>query len=778
MPTQHINLNIRGMTCQACANRIEKVLNKKDFIQSATVNFAGETAQIEFDNSRTTPDELIQIIEKAGFQAALPTTQQPENDHETHWRVWALLAMAAPFMVGMLGMMFGSHALMPPLWAQIVLATAAQTYFALPFYRGAVASVRGGAANMDVLVSMGTAAIYLYSLGMVLAGHGSHHVYFEAGVMVLAFVSLGKYWEAKTKRGSLNALGALLQLTPREVLVYQNENWIKQPLDTIKIGDILRCVHGGRVAADGEVIAGEAWADESHLTGESQPVYKTLGDKVLAGSILSGSVDYRAESLGGDTLLGDMVAALADAQGSKAPIARLADKVAAVFVPTVLAISAITLILNWLILGDLTAALVRAVAVLVVACPCALGLATPAAMMAGMGVAVRHGVWFKNAAALEAAGAIEHIILDKTGTITLGKPDVAAIWTAQHIDETQLLQISAAVECHAAHPLAAAIVAEADKHELADLPIENVNTVAGEGISADIVGMGNVKVGKLDFCGFELPDFLLENKNVGVSDSLNNYQQSVPSPVPNGGGLGWGQNSTDNANWVAPENSTPTPALPLQSGEGANFRQPENIWQIASLVAVSLNNQALGAFALADPLKPDSHAAITRLREHGIHVHILSGDHAATVQHIAQQLGLPEHMAHANQSPRQKAEFIQQLKQTGVRVAMVGDGINDAPALALADVGFAVRGSTDIAEQSADAVLVKPSIQQLADGLFTARATVRTIKQNLFFAFIYNLLGIPFAALGLLMPVMAGAMMAMSSVSVLGNALRLKKQKF
>lgn len=718
MPTQHINLNIRGMTCQACANRIEKVLNKKDFVQSATVNFAGETAQIAFDDTRTTPNELIQIIEKTGFQAALPNTGQPENNHETHWRVWALLAMAAPFMLGMVGMMVGSHALMPPLWAQIILATAAQTYFALPFYRGAVASVRGGAANMDVLVSMGTVAIYLYSLGMVLAGHGSHHVYFEAGVMVLAFVSLGKYWEAKTKRGSLNALGALLQLTPREVLVYQNENWVTQPLDTIKIGDILRCVHGGRVAADGEVIAGEAWADESHLTGESQPIYKTLGDKVLAGSILSGSVDYRAESLGGDTLLGDMVAALADAQGSKAPIARLADKVAAVFVPTVLAISAITLILNWLILGDLTAALVRAVAVLVVACPCALGLATPAAMMAGMGVAVRHGVWFKNAAALEAAGAIEHIILDKTGTITLGKPDIAAIWIAQHIDETQLLQIAAAVERHAAHPLAVAIVAEADKRELADLPIENVNTVAGEGISADIVGMGNVKVGKLDFCGFRLPENL-----------------------------------------------------------GSNIDNP-NIWQIASLVAVSLNNQALGAFALADPLKPDSHAAITRLREHGIHVHILSGDHATTVQHIAQQLGLPEHMAHANQSPRQKAEFIQQLKQTGVRVAMVGDGINDAPALALADVGFAVRGSTDIAEQSADAVLVKASIQQLANGLFTAQATVRTIKQNLFFAFIYNLLGIPFAALGLLTPVMAGAMMALSSVSVLGNALRLKKQKF
>lgn len=720
MSIQHINFNIKGMTCQACANRIEKVLNKKDFVQTAAVNFAGETAQIDFDDTRTTPEELIKIIEKTGFQAAVQISLLPENDAETHWRVWVLLAMSAPFMWGMLGMMFGSHALMPPLWLQVLLATVAQTYFALPFYRGAVASVRGGLANMDVLVSIGTLAIYLYSIGMVLAGHPSHHVYFEAGVMVLAFVSLGKYLEAKTKRGSLNALGSLLQLTPREVLVYQDENWVTQPLDKVQIGDLLRCVHGGRVAADGVVVSGEAWADESHLTGESQPVYKTIGDKVLAGSILSGSVDYRAESLGGDTLLGDMVAALADAQGSKAPLARLADKVAAFFVPSVLAISMITLILNWIFLNDFTVALVRAVAVLVVACPCALGLATPAAIMAGMGVAVRHGVWFKNAAALEAAGAIDHVILDKTGTITRGKPDIAAIWTAPDVDEKRLLEIAAAVERHAAHPLAAAIVAAADLREVAVLQAENVNTVAGEGISADIVGVGAAKVGKLDFCGFRLPENVLAQ---------------------------------------------------------SNDHEKTNVWRIASLVAVSLDNQPLGAFALADPLKDDSAAAINRLREHGIHVHILSGDNAATVQHIAQQLGLPENMVQGNQSPRQKAEFIQQLKQTGACVAMVGDGINDAPALALADVGFAVRGSTDIAEQSADAVLVHQSINQLADGLLTARATVRAIKQNLFFAFIYNALGIPFAALGLLTPVMAGAMMAMSSVSVLGNALRLKRMK-
>lgn len=713
MATQHINFNIQGMTCQACANRIEKVLNKKEFVSEAVVNFAGETAQITFDDTQTNPDELIKIIEKTGFQAAVQTSLLPETDsHESHWRVWTLLALSLPFWVGMLGMLGGSHALMPPLWLQIAIATVAQTYFALPFYKGAIASVRGGLANMDVLVSVGTLSIYLYSLGMVLAGQ-AHHVYFEAGVMVLAFVSLGKYLEAKTKRGSLNALGSLLQLTPRDVQILQNNQWQTVKIDQVKQGDILRCVQGGRIAADGEVVSGEGWADESHLTGESQPVYKTIGNKVLAGSILSGSLDYRAESLGSDTLLGDMVAALADAQGSKAPIARLADKVAAVFVPSVLAIALLTLVANWLIVGDFTAALVRAVAVLVVACPCALGLATPAAIMAGMGQAVQHGVWFKNAAALEMAGAVDTVILDKTGTLTLGKPDIAAIWTADNFTENQLFEIASAVEQHAAHPLANAIVQAAFAREIAPLNAENVNTVAGEGIGANIDDLGDVKVGKLDFCGFRLP-----------------------------GNLG------------------------------------DNVWNIASLVAVSLNNQPVGAFALADPLKPDSLAAIQRLREHNIAVHILSGDNAATVAHIAQQLGLPENHAHGNQSPRQKAEFIQQLQQQGAKVAMAGDGINDAPALALADVGFAVRGSTDIAEQSADAVLVQQSVNQLASGLIVARATLRAIKQNLFFAFIYNALGIPFAAVGLLTPVLAGAMMALSSVSVLGNALRLKRMKF
>ena len=724
MSTQHINLQIDGMTCQACASRIEKVLNKKDFVANASVNFAGETAQVEYDDAQTTPEELMQIIQKTGYQAALKTSalpeMQPENANlwRSHWRTWLLLILAAPFMLGMVGMLFGSHALMPPAWLQIALASIVQLWLAIPFYKSAIASVRGGLANMDVLVSIGTLAIYLYSIGMMLAGHPVHHVYFEAGVMVIAFVSLGKFLEERTKRGSLNSLGLMMQLTPRQVTVLRGTQWQPEKLENVQIGDTLRAVQGERIAADGVVLSGEAWADESHLTGESQPVYKTAGSKVLAGSILSGSVDYRAEQLGSNTLLGDMMNALSDAQGSKAPIARLADKAAAVFVPTVLSIAALTFIATWLFTGSATKALVHAVAVLVVACPCALGLATPAAIMAGMGVAVRHGVWFKNAAAMEQAGHIDTVVLDKTGTLTQGKPDIAAIWTAPNISEDTLFQAAAAVEQHAAHPLAKAIVSHALDRNLAIPTATQPETEAGAGLQAQVDGIGLVKVGKPDFA------------NLDIAAIVGNGQ---------------------------PENNA------------------DDIWQIASLVAVSINGEAAGAFALADPLKPDSAEAISRLHAHGIGVYILSGDHAATVSHIAAQLGIDAAHAHGNQSPRSKADFIAQLKAQGRSVAMVGDGINDAPALALADVGFAVRGSTDIAEHSADAVLVRQSVNQLADGIFIARETLKNIKQNLFFAFIYNILGIPLAAFGLLTPVIAGAMMAMSSVSVLGNALRLKK---
>jgi len=676
-----IAIQIEGMTCQSCANRIEKVLNRNDFVSDAGVNFAAEEAHVVFDSSQASEQDILTIIQKAGFNGILKQNVLPSAPNETKIspRLWLLLFINIPFLIGMIGMMFNHHSwMMPPMW-QFVLASIVQLGLAIPFYKGAIGSIRGGLANMDVLVSTGTLAIYLYSVFMLFyhqsMGHdGASHVYFEASVMVIGFVSLGKFLEERTKKQSLNSLGLLLQLTPKQVSVQRENRWETIPLDQVKIGDILRANQGERIAADGVVEQGSGWCDESHLTGESQPLEKMSQSPVLAGAMVTqGSLIYRANQLGQQTLLGDMMKALSEAQGTKAPIARFADKVAAVFVPAVLLISAITFGATWWIKGDWVTALIHAVAVLVIACPCALGLATPAAIMVGMGKAVNAGIWFKDAASMEEAAHVDTVVLDKTGTITQGELKIAAVWQPQSAvySEEDLYRIAASVEQNANHPLA--------------------------------------KVGKPTYCDLTLPD---------------------------------------------------------------NMPQ---IWQIASVVAVSVDNSPIGAFALADSLKEDSLQAIQRLHQHNIDVVIMSGDQQSVVDYVAQQVGVKT--AQGNCSPRDKATYIERLRQQGKVVAMVGDGVNDAPALAIANVSFAMKSGSDVAEQTASATLMQHSVDQLVDGLMISRATLKNIKQNLFFALIYNVLGIPLAALGYLSPVLAGAAMAMSSLSVLSNALRLKRVK-
>ena len=715
---QKVRFQIEGMTCQACASRIEKVLNKKDFVESAGVNFASEEAQVTFDDSKTSAADIAKIIEKTGYGAKEKTEDtlpQAEAEHHIGWRLWLLLAINIPFLIGMAGMMIGRHDWMiPPVW-QFALASIVQLWLAIPFYKSAWASIKGGLANMDVLVTIGTVSIYLYSVYMLFfsphAAHGMAHVYFEAGVMVIGFVSLGKFLEHRTKKSSLNSLGLLLKLTPTQVNVQRNGEWKQLPIDQVQIGDLIRANHGERIAADGIIESGSGWADESHLTGESNPEEKKAGGKVLAGALMTeGSVVYRATQLGSQTLLGDMMNALSEAQGSKAPIARVADKAAAVFVPTVVGIALLTFIVTWLIKSDWTVALMHAVAVLVIACPCALGLATPAAIMVGMGKAVKHGIWFKDAAAMEEAAHVNAVVLDKTGTLTEGKPQVAAVYCVPDsgFDEDALYRIAAAVEQNAAHPLARAIVSAAQARGL-DIPTaQNAQTVVGAGIAAEVEGVGLVKAGKLDFAELKLPENL-----------------------------------------------------------------SDDVWRIASTVAVSANGKPIGAFALADALKADTAEAIGRLKKHGIDVYIMSGDNQGTVEYVAKQLGIAH--AFGNMSPRDKAAEVQKLKAVGKTVAMVGDGINDAPALAAANVSFAMKGGADVAEHTASATLMQHSVNQLADALLVSQATLKNIKQNLFFAFFYNILGIPLAALGFLNPVIAGAAMAASSVSVLSNALRLKR---
>ena len=716
---QKVRFQIEGMTCQACASRIEKVLNKKDFVESAGVNFASEEAQVTFDDSKTSAADIAKIIEKTGYGAKEKTEDalpQPEEAAHVSWRLWLLLAINIPFLIGMAGMMIGRHDWMiPPVW-QFVLASVVQLWLAVPFYKSAWASIKGGLANMDVLVTIGTVSIYLYSVYMLFfsphAAHGMAHVYFEVGVMVIGFVSLGKFLEHRTKKSSLNSLGLLLKLTPTQVNVQRDGEWKQLPIDQVQIGDLIRANHGERIAADGIIESGSGWADESHLTGESNPEEKKAGGKVLAGALMTeGSVVYRATQLGSQTLLGDMMNALSEAQGSKAPIARVADKAAAVFVPAVVGIALLTFIATWLVKGDWTVALMHAVAVLVIACPCALGLATPAAIMVGMGKAVKHGIWFKDAAAMEEAAHVDAVVLDKTGTLTEGRPQVAAVYCVPDsgFDEDALYRIAAAVEQNAAHPLARAIVSAAQARGL-DIPAaQDAQTVVGAGITAEVEGVGLVKAGKAEFAELALPKF------------------------------------------------------------------SDGVWDIASIVAVSVDNKPVGAFALADALKTDTAEAIGRLKKHGIDVYIMSGDNQGTVEYVAKQLGIAH--AFGNMSPRDKAAEVQKLKAAGKTVAMVGDGINDAPALAAANVSFAMKGGADVAEHTASATLMQHSVNQLADALLVSQATLKNIKQNLFFAFFYNILGIPLAALGFLNPVIAGAAMAASSVSVLSNALRLKRVK-
>ena len=724
---QKVRFQIEGMTCQACASRIEKVLNKKDFVESAGVNFASEEAQVTFDDSKTSAADIAKIIEKTGYGAKEKTEDalpQAEAEHHIGWRLWLLLAINIPFLIGMVGMMVGWYDWMLSPLLQFALASVVQLWLAIPFYKSAWASIRGGLANMDVLVTIGTVSIYLYSVYMLFypiytfffsphAAHGmehDYHVYFEAGVMVIGFVSLGKFLEHRTKKSSLNSLGLLLKLTPTQVNVQRNGEWQQLPIDQVQIGDLIRANHGERIAADGIIESGSGWADESHLTGESNPEEKKASSKVLAGALMTeGSVVYRATQLGSQTLLGDMMNALSEAQGSKAPIARVADKAAAVFVPAVVGIALLTFIATWLVKGDWTVALMHAVAVLVIACPCALGLATPAAIMVGMGKAVKHGIWFKDAAAMEEAAHVDAVVLDKTGTLTEGRPQVAAVYCVPDsgFDEDALYRIAAAVEQNAAHPLARAIVSAAQERGLEIPTAQNAQTVVGAGITAEVEGVGLLKAGKAEFAELTLPKF------------------------------------------------------------------SDGVWDIASIVAVSVDNKPIGAFALADALKADTAEAIGRLKKHNIDVYIMSGDNQGTVEYVAKQLGIAH--AFGNMSPRDKAAEVQKLKAAGKTVAMVGDGINDAPALAAANVSFAMKGGADVAEHTASATLMQHSVNQLADALLVSQATLKNIKQNLFFAFFYNILGIPLAALGFLNPVIAGAAMAASSVSVLSNALRLKR---
>lgn len=738
----HLQLAIDGMSCQACASRIEKVLNKKAAIEQASVNFASERLNVDYDASQTSAEEIIAWVGKTGFSAkTIATESLTQANSATGWRDWpwrliALWVCLLPFLVGMAGMLLGQGmAWMPPIWLQFLLATIVQFGLALPFYKSAWSSIKGGLANMDVLVVIGTLTIWAYSTyTWLVMGHGIEAlmalvhgdfaplvqtpahlphdagIYFEAGVMIIAFVRLGKFLEDRTKKHSLNSIDLLLSLTPDSVEWQQADgSFINVPMSDVKVGDRLRAKQGSRIATDGIVIEGSGWSNESHLTGESVPLQKQVGSNVLAGALVdNGSLVYRVTALGAATQLGDMVQALSEAQGSKANLARLADRVTAIFVPLVIGIAIVTLALTWWLTADIETAILHAVSVLVIACPCALGLATPAAIMAGMGVAARHGVWYKDAPSLEAAGSIDTVVVDKTGTLTVGRPLlVDQLVVDRNINVDEVLQLAASVEVHASHPLATALVSAAAEKQLELLDVTDINVVPGQGISALLPELGVIKVGTPEFASLNLPKLM------------------------------------------------------------------PKVWNIASTVAVSVNDVALGVFAMADDLKIDAAQTIQALQDDGIEVILMSGDNASVVEHVASQLNIAQ--AYAALSPRDKADKISALQVAGHRVAMVGDGVNDAPAMATADASFAMHEGTDVAQHSASARLMGSSLMHVDAAQKIAKATVKNIKQNLFFAFIYNCIGIPLAAFGFLNPMIAAAAMAMSSISVLMNAMRLTR---
>jgi Cu+-exporting ATPase len=602
---------------------------------------------------------------------------------------------------------------MPP-WLQFALATPVQFFAGARFYVGAWKALRGGGANMDVLVALGTTVAYVLSLAVWLVPIAGQHVYFEAGAVVITLVLLGKLLEARAKARTASAIRALLKLQPPTVRVEVRGKYEEVPLAAVRVGARYLVAAGATVPVDGRVLAGESDVNEAMLTGESVPVSKSPGMAVFAGTVNeTGPLTCEATAVGQATLLAGIVRQVAAAQGSKAPMQRLADKVAGIFVPSVLAIAVLTLVANGLLLGDWAQALLRATAVLVIACPCALGLATPTALMVGVGRGAQAGILIKNAEALERAEKIDVLVVDKTGTLTAGTPTVVGVQAAAGFTDNELLLLAAGLEHGATHPLAHAIVGRAAELDLNFLPVTNVRVHPGLGVSGENGGQV-VRLGS--------PAYLAES---GV----------------------------------------PFDAADIAERQAAG----------ATVVGIAENRRLVGWLALADTLRPSAAPAVAALQRDGVTTIMLTGDHPATARAVAKAVGIEEWRA--AQKPDDKRRAIAELQKAGNVVGMVGDGVNDAPALAQADVSFAMGAGSGSALSAADVTLLRDDLTAVVSAVELSRATLAKIRQNLFFAFIYNVLGIPLAALGLLSPVVAGAAMALSSVSVVSNALLLKRWK-
>jgi Cu+-exporting ATPase len=722
VPQQTLELSIDGMTCASCVGRVERALAKVPGVKSVSVNLANERAHLEL-LGHVDPQTLIGAVTKAGYSASVWEVEHPQTDnqqqrlHRERWALIMAIALALPLVLPMLLQPFGVHWMLPA-WVQFALATPVQFIFGARFYIAAWKAVRAGAGNMDLLVALGTSAGYGLSLyEWATAAGRMPHLYFEASAVVIALVLLGKYLESRAKRQTASAIRALEALRPERAIQVIDGREQDVAISALRLNDLVLVKPGERFPVDGEVIEGQSHADEALISGESLPVPKQPGDKVTGGAINGeGRLLVRTQALGAETVLARIIRLVEDAQAAKAPIQKLVDKVSQVFVPTVLLIALATLIGWWLYGAPMETALINAVAVLVIACPCALGLATPTAIMAGTGVAARYGILIKDAEALERAHEVSAVVFDKTGTLTSGTPRIAHL-SAIEDDEAALLQMAGALQRGSEHPLAKAVLDACAERDLSVADVSDSQSLTGRGIAGTLDGrrlaLGNRRM--LEESGL----------NAGpLADSATAWETE-------GRTLSW-------------------------------------------LIEQSPKPRVLGLFAFGDTLKPGALQAVQQLNARHISSHLLTGDNRGSANVVAQALGITD--VHAEVLPADKAATVATLKKTGV-VAMVGDGINDAPALAAADIGIAMGGGTDVAMHAAGITLMRGDPRLVPAALEISRKTYAKIRQNLFWAFVYNLIGIPLAAFGFLNPVLAGAAMALSSVSVVSNALLLKTWK-
>ncbi|HAT1170552.1 TPA: cadmium-translocating P-type ATPase [Corynebacterium striatum] len=733
----HLDLGVSGMTCTSCSSRVERKLNKVDGVE-ATVNFATESASIEYDPSTSTPDSLIEVVRGAGYDAFALTEEQEADSEETAnpvdearaqeakdllRRTIVSAAISTPIMV---------VSMLPALqftnwqWAAAILATTVYIFGGAPFHKATWTNLKHGSFTMDTLITMGTTAAYFWSLYAMFFGHAGHpsmkmhmelvsnnaemdHIYLESVGMVITFLLLGRWFEVKAKGQSSEALRTLLGMGAKDATLLVDGAEKRVPIKDLKVGDVFVVRPGEKIATDGVVNAGASAVDESMLTGESVPVEVKEGDHVTGATInSSGRLEVRATKVGADTTLAQMAKLVTEAQASKAPVQRLVDKIAQVFVPIVIAISVLTLIAH-LIIGGTAAtapAFVAAVAVLIIACPCAMGLATPTAILVGTGRGAQLGLLIKGPEILESTKQVDTIVMDKTGTITEGKMSVADVHAAQTSDQdaTQVLKLAAAVEAGSEHPIAKAIV-----HAASDVtPASDFVSVTGRGVEGTVEGQ-RIRVGR-------------------VEGELGSLSEAFRAAEAEGG----------------------TP------------------------VAVYAADALIGIIDVRDTVKESSAAAVAQLKELGLVPHLLTGDNESAAQAVAQAVGIDPENVTAGVLPEEKVDVVKQLQSSGCNVAMVGDGVNDAAALAQADLGLAMGAGTDVAIEASDITLMSDDLRSAADAIRLSRRTLRIIKGNLFWAFAYNVILIPVAAIGLLNPLFAGIAMAFSSVFVVSNSLRLR----